>query len=77
MWFTTPRVGFEPTSQNQQRLENKALTENEKPVLSTSLDILLQKYPELEQIITAWPSLSEQVKNTIINLIQKHSEEKK
>ena len=41
--------GFEPLYENSQTPVNKALTENTNPVLSTSLDILLQKHPDLEQ----------------------------
>ncbi len=74
-WFIPPRVGLEPTSQNLQSIENKALTENQNSVFTTGLDISLQKFPELEQIISAWSGLPEQVKNTIIELIQKHSQE--
>ncbi|MHC4535688.1 MAG: DUF488 family protein [Planctomycetota bacterium] len=54
----TPRVGLEPTSQNQQTTTNKRLTENNKPVLSAGLDKIVQKYPELEKIIVAWLTLS-------------------
>ncbi len=70
--YKPPRVGLEPTRSNLQSLENKALTENQNSVLATGLDILLQKYPELEQIITVWPELPEQVKNTIKELIQSY-----
>jgi hypothetical protein len=55
---------------NQQPLINKTLTENQNSVLATGLDILLQKYPELEQIITAWPGLPENTKKAIKKLIQ-------
>jgi F0F1-type ATP synthase beta subunit len=69
--------GFEPLETNQQSLENKELTENTNPVFATSLAKTLQKYPELEQIITAWPELPEAVKTTIKALIQTHKVEKK
>ena len=46
--------------------------------MSTGLDKIVQacselaesEFPELEQIITAWPELPEQVKNTIKELVQ-------
>jgi hypothetical protein len=37
----------------------------------------VQKHPELEQIITAWPELPENVKDNIQALIQTHELEKK
>jgi len=33
--------------------------------LATSLDKILQKYPELAAVITAWPNLPERIKITI------------
>jgi hypothetical protein len=69
-WFTAPRVGLEPTSPNQQSLYNKELTENINPVFATSLAKIVQKYPELEQIITAWPELPEHVIQSILKLVQ-------
>lgn len=33
--------------------------------------------PNLEKIVNAWPKLPEQVKKTVIELITKHSAEKK
>ena len=62
MLYLTPRVGLEPTSENSKPAVDSALTEDKNPVLSTSLDNSLQKWPELEQIITAWPNLSEHIK---------------
>ena len=67
--------GFEPLEANQQTPENKELTENTNPVFATGLAKIVQKYPELEQIIAAWPQLPEQVKNTTKELIQKHKTE--
>ena len=62
--------GFEPLKGNQQPVDNKTLTKNQNPVLSTGLDKILQKYPELEQIITAWPNLPEHIKVAIKALIE-------
>ena len=38
---------------------------------------IIEKYPELREVIAAWPELPEHVKQTIIELVQKHSTEKK
>ena len=65
-------IGFEPTSGNYKPTVNKALTDNDGPVLDTSLDILLQKHSELKQIINAWPDLPEHIKAAIKSLIQAH-----
>jgi hypothetical protein len=69
--------GFEPLNGNPQLTNNKRLTENSNPVLSTSLDKILQKHAELEQIITAWPELPEDTKAKIKALVQTHKPEKK
>jgi len=63
-------IGFEPITYNQQGIENKALTGNGCPVLSTNLGILLQKWPELKQIIAAWPELPEHIKTAVKALTQ-------
>ena len=58
--------------ENQQAVDNTELTENQNPVLSTGLDKTLQKDPELNAIITAWPNLPEHIKKTIKTLIAAH-----
>jgi len=63
-------IGFEPTSENCKPTVNKELTENTYPVLDTSLDILLQKWPELKQIISAWPVLPEHIKTVIKAIVE-------
>lgn len=65
-----PPRGVEPLNENQQPLDNKALTENQNPVLSTSLDKILRKYPEFEEIITAWPELTEQERKAILDIVK-------
>ena len=49
---------------------NKGLTQNSNPVFDTSLAILLQKYPDLQEIISAWPNLPEHIKAAVKALIQ-------
>ena len=39
------------------------LAENENSVFSTGLDILLQQYPELQEVIVACFELPEQIEN--------------
>ena len=62
--------GFESLNTNRQTTNNKRLTENSNPVLSISLDKIVQKYPEIERIITAWPELPEHTKTAIKALVQ-------
>jgi hypothetical protein len=45
--------------------------------LSTSLDKIVQKYPEIKRIITAWPNLPEHTKEAIKALIKTCEAEKK
>ena len=73
----TPRVGLEPTSGNCKPTVNEALTKNSPAVLDTCLDISLQEWPDLQQIITAWPELPEHIKAAIKALVQTHNEGKK
>jgi hypothetical protein len=62
--------GVEPPRANQQAVDNTELTENQNPVLATGLDKTLQKDPEIERIITAWPELPEHIRRAIKSLIQ-------
>jgi hypothetical protein len=62
--------GFEPLNENQQTVDNEALTENQNLNLSTSLDKVLQKYPEIASLIQAWPNLPEHIKAAIKTLAQ-------
>jgi hypothetical protein len=45
--------------------------------LSTGLDKILQKYPDLRQIVKAWPKLPEHIKAAIKALVQTLKREKK
>jgi hypothetical protein len=69
--------GFEPLNNNSKALVNKQLTENSNPVLSTSLDKTLQKYPDLAQLVKVWSELPEHTKTAIKALVQTHKAEKK
>jgi len=64
-------------NKNSQHSSNKEVREKNN---SERVQNRVQKteiYPQLEQIITAWPELPEQVKNTIIELVQSHKVESK
>jgi len=62
--------GFEPLEGNQQVSSHKQLTENANPVLSTGLDKTLQEFPDLVELVRAWPDLPEHIKAAIKALIQ-------
>ena len=62
--------GFEPLNENQQSVDNKALTQSENPVLDASLDKILQKHPDLAQVVERWPDLPESIKAEVKALIQ-------
>ena len=64
-----PPRGIEPLEENSQPIINKGLTKNQEPVFAVSLDILLQKYPDLKAIIEVWPELPENIKEAIKALI--------
>jgi len=69
--------GFEPLNNNSKAVINKTLTENSNPVLSNSLDKIVQKHPELRELVEVWPNLTEHAKSKIKALIQTHKEENK
>jgi hypothetical protein len=69
--------GFEPLKQKSQAVYNKEVTESNKPVLSTSLDKILQKHSDLAQLIKTWPALPEHIKTAIKALIQTRKTENK
>jgi len=45
--------------------------------LATSLDNLVQIYPDLVELVKAWPELTETVKTAIMAFIQNHKLENK
>jgi len=71
-----PPRGAEPLEGNEQVPEIKELTENANSVLSTSLDNLLQIYPELAELVKAWPELPESAKTAIKALVQTREADK-
>ena len=64
-----PPRGVEPLQGKSEPVDNKALTENQNLNLSTDLDKVLQKYPEIASVIAAWPELSEDIKTKIKALV--------
>jgi hypothetical protein len=77
LWQKIPPRGVEPLSSNQQAPVDKELTQNTIPVFATSLDNLLQEYPDLAQVVKAWPGLPERTKAAVKALIQTHKADKK
>ena len=75
--YLIPPRGLEPLGQKQQANTNKELRGSQGFVLSTSLDKTLQKYPDLQQIVSAWPNLPEHIKAAVKVLVQTHITEKK
>jgi len=71
-----PPRGVEPLGSNSQSTTNKALTENENPVLDTGLDSLVQEFPDLVEVVKAWPDLPERTRTAIKALIETHKAEK-
>jgi hypothetical protein len=72
------RGDLNPSPENHNHLSNKELTENPKNNTAQNLPktgnydmkSITENYPDLEQIITAWPELPEHVKAAIKTLIQ-------
>jgi hypothetical protein len=63
-------TGFEPVSRNCKPIVNKELTTNQNSVLSTGLDKILQKYPDLAQLVETWLNLPEHTKQAIMALVR-------
>lgn len=57
---------------NSQSKSDKEVSENTNPKRVQNRVQKTEICPDLEQIITTWPQLPEQVKKTIIELVQKH-----
>jgi hypothetical protein len=69
-----PPRGVEPLGDNSQQSFNKELTKTEDPVLSTSLDNLMQIYPDLAELVKAWPDLPDHDKQAIMKRVRSHLE---
>jgi hypothetical protein len=70
-------LGFEPRTYGLKghcsksiSLTDKELTKDETSHLSTGLDKIVQKYPDLKLIIESWPRLPENIKIAIINQVR-------
>jgi len=70
-----PPRGVEPLESKSQSQTNKALTENENSVFATGLDNFVQKYPDLNEVVEAWPDLPEDTRTAIKALIETHRKE--
>jgi len=62
----------EANAVNPQHSPNKALTNSGESVLASCLAQIVQKYPELRELVKFWPGLPEHVKDTIKALIKTH-----
>lgn len=69
-------LGLEPRTyalkgrcQNDVSVENKGLTDIEQTDFAIYLANLLQKHPELKQIIAVWSELPDHIKQTIETLV--------
>jgi len=56
---------------NDKELIDQELTENGKIDFATNFAIFLQKFPEIQRIIEAWPGLSPQARMQILDLLPK------
>ena len=78
-------IGFEPVTTNSQPTKNKELTAKPKTATAQKLpkscnsDIksIAENCPDLEQIVTVWPSLPEHIKAAIKALVKTYQSEKK
>jgi len=70
-----PPRGVEPLSDNSQVNINKQLTKNKNSVFDNGLHSLCAGDSDLEEIILAWPGLSDSVKKQILALIEKGKNE--
>ncbi len=65
-----PTFGFEVRGQDKLTAEKTRTCEKPKNSSASYSAILLQKHPDLEQIITAWPELPEPIKNAILSMVR-------
>ena len=75
--FIKAAEGFEPTDNgfanrppNSVTNCNKSTSEFDEKNLASCLALLKEKYPDLQQIISAWPELPEHIKQTVKILVE-------
>ena len=65
-----PTHGFSVHALGGLTNENKRTYESTPTMMDTNMDKLLQESPQLKQIIAAWPTLRDHIKQAIIALIE-------
>jgi len=59
-----------PQPDSPKSLQNQSLTKTEENNLARYLALLLQKYPEIVQIVKVWPDLPEVIRVGILAMIK-------
>jgi len=62
-WFTKPE------NRSSNSFTAKELTKNEKSDLASYLASIVEKHPELVELIKAWPSLSSEERRIIFKIV--------
>jgi len=62
-WFTKPE------SKNDKPFSDKGVTADLRNDLADCLAEVVQKYPDLEELIKAWPRLSEDIRGAILRIV--------
>ena len=70
--WTTHSLAPKANDEKLQPLTHTAITESEQSVLASCLALSVQDHPDLARLIEAWPSLPDDIKAQITNLISEH-----